>query len=723
MEKQVLFRDRQELQAADLNNVGDYAAGALQHLVQDAVSDTLHYTGGLVSARSATEVEVAALRFYNGGKVYASEQVQSLNLFAYLPLTTQRCVAVVVWGEETDTEVQPRDFLVDLTTNATEPQAVAMARLRLANINLQPGTESVDPQPPAVQSATLALALVYLTPTGIDRVEMQQGFRLPNMLDHAQRITEQETWRALAEPRISSIATDLAALGKRTDSLVQRSTVVELANDIARLKARANLPSSYSSYESDYYGDATKTHAAGAGYSAAIANGLLFPTAGQALSGLALFNPYESSIARSATDLVLPAYNSIARIQTKGYSGDISLSQYQVQQQTLREYTTTVTEQHTGYNYNYYRGWWGSRFWGYYGPNYGYTNTYGYSVTRQEQHYELQTATTSYNGALIAQTFLVSNGMWLTKVGLQFTQVGATGDVHLVVCETDGGKPNLQKALARVTVARSDLKRYPAETTIPVPPVLLQAGTRYALALITQGDHRAATVSGESYTQGTLFFGTDGDYFTGDLTKDLMFTLYAAQFKQPRIEVVLQSISLAGGIADLAIKAPQIVPDGTELVYEAQIAGKWYPLADLSPLLATLPDIVPLRAVLLGTTDLAPALQLTAGAITGSRPATGLVHWSAPRNLASASTAITVQVVVAQWDSAQHTLACALQSGATAYTPASTVVRDEPDGQAKRFTFTFTPAPGISSYQIKLTGTRTAASAPFVIVERTDVAT
>ena len=88
----------------------------------------------------------------------------------------------------------------------------------------------------------------------------------------------------------------------------------------------------------------------------------------------------------------------------------------------------------------------------------------------------------------------------------------------------------------------------------------------------------------------------------------------------------------------------------------------------------------------------------------------------------AASASITVQVVVAQWDAANHQLGCEIKSGATTYTPATTVVRDEPDGQAKRFTFTFTP-PAISTYAIKLTGARTAASAPFVVVERTDVAT
>ena len=723
MEKQVIFRDRQELQSADLNAIGQHAGDAIAHLVLDAVSGALKFTGGAVSAKSATEVDVAALRFYNGGKVYASEQTETLNLFQYLPLVAKKCVAVVVWGEVIDTDVQPRDFLVDLTTGATEPQAVAMAKLWKANVNLQPGNESVDPQPPVLQTGTLAIALVYLTPGGVERIELQDASRLPTLQGHEQRLFEHEAWRTQAEPRISSIATDLAGLAKKTMSLVGRDTVVELANDVARLKAKVNLPTAYASYESDYYGNTDKTDAAGVGYSAAVRNGLLFPTAGQASVGLALFNPYDAGIKRSAEDLVLPAYTDRARIQTSGYSGDISASQYQVQSQTIREYTATVWDYTYGWNYNYYNGWWNSWYWNYYGYNWGWYGYYGYRVARQETRYELQTVTTSYNGAIIGQSFLVSNAMWLTKVGLQFTQIGATGDVVIAVCETDGGKPNLEKTLTRITLSRGDIVKYPTETAVPVPPVLLEAGKRYALVLITQGDHRVATVSGNDYTQGTLFFGTDGDYFTGDLTKDLMFTLYAAQFAQPRVEVVLQSISLAGGISDIHIAAPQVVPDGTELRYEMQVGGKWYPLGDEIMRLSGLPDIVPLRVVMLGTSDLAPAFRLATNAITGSRAATTFVHWSTPRALASPSSAITVQLVVAQWDAVQHVLECSLKSGATSYTPATTVVRDEPDGQARRFTFTFSIPEGVSNYQIKTSGTRTGSSAPFVVVERTDVAT
>ena len=721
MEKQVIFRDRQELQSADLNNIESYAAASLQHLTQDAISKSLHFTGGLVSAASATEVTVASLRFYNDGKVYVSEQEQTLNLFQYLPLVTKKCVAVVLWGQETDTLVEPRDFLIDLTTGATQPQAVAMQRLNACNVNLLPGSESVDPQPPVIQTNTLAIALIYLTPTGIERVEMQERSRLPSVRDHELRVYELESWRGQAEPRIASIATDLSALANKTSDLASRANLIELANDVARVKAKLNLPSAYASYEADYFGDLTKTDDQGAGFTAQIKNGLIYPLAAQAQGALALFNPYDAAISRSATDLVLPAYESKPRIQTTGYSGDISISQYQVQTQVLRQYQTTVWDYHYGYNYNYYGGWYNNWYWNYYGYGYSWYGYYGYYTSRTETHYQLDTVTTSYNGAIIGQTLLVANAMWLTKIGLQFTQIGASGDVVIAVTETEGGKPVLGKTVTKVTVARGDLKKYPTETAVAVPPVILEAGKRYAIVIITQGDHRVATVSGNNYTQGTLFFGTDGDYFTGDLTKDLMFTLYGAQFLQPRVEIMLNPISLGGGISDLAITAPQIVPKGCELTYEIQVGGKWYKLGDPENRLSVNPDIVPLRAVLVGTSDLAPAFQLAANAITASRAATAFTHWSKVRNLAAATSSVQVQVVVAQWDQANHTLNCALKSGGTTYTPVTTVVKDEPDGQAKRFIFTFTPA-AVSSYQIKVSGSRNATAAPFVVVERTDIA-
>ena len=56
MEKQTTFRDRQELTAADLNAIGSHAAQAMQHIVADAISADLHYTGGNVAAKTTTQI-------------------------------------------------------------------------------------------------------------------------------------------------------------------------------------------------------------------------------------------------------------------------------------------------------------------------------------------------------------------------------------------------------------------------------------------------------------------------------------------------------------------------------------------------------------------------------------------------------------------------------------------------------------------------------------------
>lgn len=717
MEKQVLFRDFQEEQSADFNNLQGYMADSLEHLRKDAVSSGLHYTGLTVSQASATEVKVAAGRFYNNGKCYVLEAEQTIDLISYLPLTASKLVAIVAWGQAVETQVEPRDFLIDVDAGTTEPQAVAMQELRRCEANPLPGAEASDPQPPVIAAGQLGVAYVYLSTTGIDRIEMQSQYTLPNAKDQEDRLLSVETWRSQAEPKISSIATDLSALAEKTKSKADRKQFFELATDVSRVKRQMNLPTTYSSYDADHFGDAEKTDADKTGATAIIRRGLLFPYAGQAVADIALFNPYDTGIKRHADDLILPAYTNHARIQTIGYAGDISLSQYQVQNHVLRKYTRTITEVHYGWHTNFYVFQYLWLSWA------AITQEReAYQVTRQETYYKLEDVTTSFNGAIIAQTFLVPNAMWLTQVDLFLTQTGADGDLTLVVCDCDdGGKPNLEAVLSTITVPAADLKSYPDATAISIPPVLLDAGQRYALAVITQGDHRAAIVDGNNHVAGTLFHGTDGDYFTGDLTKDLMFTLYGAQFQQARTEIQLQSVSLAGGIADVHIEVPAVVPDGASLTFEVQVAGKWYPMGDDINHLTGTPDILPVRAVMLGTGDLQPAMVLATDGITGSRPDLAMTHFATERVLAAQTSKVTVQVVAHNFDDAVHTLECALEIDAAFTAPTATLVTDEPDGESKRFEFIFD---GLATdrYTVRLTGTRSSGSKPYTITERIDVA-
>jgi len=715
MYKQVIFRDRQELQAKDLSNIEEYTSDAIEAVVTDAVSNRYHYTGFEVAQNSTTEITVAPGKLYAGGKMYISEQSLDFNIFQFLPLNTKKVVTVCVWGSKTETEVEPRDFLIDVVQGTTEPRAVAMTKLNKANVNLVAGVESVDPQPAGLQENVVPVAYIYLATTGIEKIIRVEDYVLPRLYETKADVAELKNWRALTEPRLISIVTDLSSLSKKTDGKADFKTALEIMADMARVKEKLNLPSTYHSYDADYFGDTGKIDINNT--VAKVVNGLLFPNAGEAKANLALFNPYDPNIKRF-DNLVLPNYDLVCKLETKGYSGDVSISQYQFQTYEVKKYTYYQYYWVYGWRWNWYWNWY-YRWWRwYYGYNWWWYGYYGYWVQYPVTEYRLEETTHSINGAIVAQTFVVSSPMWLSALGLFFTQKDSSADITVVICETDNGKPNLQKALTMVRVSQADIKKYPNETVINLTPVFLKAG-RYAVCFITQGNYRVATVSGQNYLQGTLFFGTDGDYFTGDLTKDIMFKLYAAQFKQARTEVQLQPVSLAGGITDLQIIAPALVPEGTELIYEINVGGKWYPLKETGRL-SSAPDIVPLRAVMLGTADLQPALVLTEQAITSSRPATTFYATSTQRTLSAARQNIDVQLLLHKFNATVHTINCQLLSGSNTYNPATVTTQEDTDTVRK--TFSFNISAGIQSYKIKISGSRASSAEPFSVVERIDIA-
>ena len=165
MEKQVIHRDRQELQNADLNNGQTWADEALRHVITDAITPEIQYSGLTVSARSATEIEVAVGRMFHGptGKVYALDTVQVHSIFNMLPLQDQKWLAISVVGVEEETNIEPRDFMIDLQTRAVEPAAVAMQRRRVATVHIAQGLESPTPERPEAPTGYALIAHVRLT--------------------------------------------------------------------------------------------------------------------------------------------------------------------------------------------------------------------------------------------------------------------------------------------------------------------------------------------------------------------------------------------------------------------------------------------------------------------------------------------------------------------------------------------------------------------------------
>ena len=71
------------------------------------------------------------------------------------------------------------------------------------------------------------------------------------------------------------------------------------------------------------------------------------------------------------------------------------------------------------------------------------------------------------------------------------------------------------------------------ETEVPIIPAYLVSGRRYAIALVTTGDHYVAmTNTDNGIVQGTFFTSTDGAFFAGNLVDDLKMRLYFARFER-----------------------------------------------------------------------------------------------------------------------------------------------------------------------------------------------
>ncbi|MCB2186932.1 MAG: hypothetical protein KQJ78_14830 [Deltaproteobacteria bacterium] len=761
MERQVILRDRQEGQAADINNIQLFVDQSLQHLIMDAITTERMFVGLGVTSPTATEIEIAAGRLWDGptGKVFRKDQAERLSIFSHLPVTDEKWLAVAVIGNEIETDIQPRDFLIDLETMQKEPRTVAMELRREVVTYIQPGLESPDPMKPEPPTGYTLVAYVRLSPGGVQEIALAENKQLMNLFDTWQLALANNTWIGEMGARIDAMFAELAALAALIKGLTRTNQLTELVKDVAYLKDLSNLPDTYSSYGADSYLTPDESAETDPEYHALVEEGIRFPFAGQTEQQPALFNPYETAVINFG-GLVLPAHSQVARLTTTGKTGEIAIGTYQYQTHTLKmakqtywrlrygpERVICTNQQENAFLQGAKVGQVFDSPWDYgkfevlqsynahdvSGVSYNYVRIrYFWKDLVEEPYYWLEDETHTVNGSQIGQTFLATASGWLTRIELCFSAVAATGDVYVHVVEADvAGVPNRSRGLGYTSLAPSDLHAMPGRTVFVLPkPVFIQAGKRYALLITTAGNHTLATVDGSAYTNGTLFQSTDGAYFQGDLTKDLMMRLWYAQFNNARTTVDLTPLSLSDGIADLDFILQGVNPANTQVVFEYQRQGdaSWYGiLADTADQLRNLPAMVKLRAVFTGSREVMPGLTLPGSKLRANRMGTEFTHVSTARTLAAASDDINVMLRLEGWDAAKHTCTASLTSGGSTYAPAGVtdvVMTDGPEPTIQR-TFNFQPLPGtgISAYQIKIEGTTTTVLDVFHVAKRWDWAT
>lgn len=764
-EKQVIFREAQEVQHEDLNDIGGFAGEAVDRLVREGLTDEKKFTRFEVAKTGTTEVTIAPGTYWTDGKRYIRETSHSIDFLSQLPLSTKKIAAIIVIGSEIEDDVQARDFLTNVDTGATEPNNVAMQRVRYAEFQVAYGTESPTPQKPTISSDALVIAWVTLSTTGVEGVERATDNEFMSIKRLAGRATALERWRGEAGEQITTLGTDVSTLADRVGKMADSSLLTRIFADVAVIKETLELEDSYSGYGADNflaYGQSMSDNTQ-VGYSAKVEEGMRFKDEAADNLSIQLFNPLDPSVKVAANGLALPAYTEVKRLALDKFYQQLSISQYEYQEvefkkiemsaQRLRfgqAFTVCLNSEFwkTG-NFDYASGVFTDKLGRTYqaldtdfGTNWGWTHADGVPRFIRLQQYWYDTETEYYqervqtdftvNGSMVAQTFLNTQGGWLTSLDLFFTQVADTGNLRLLLTRTSGGKPDLSRVITETTVNAADMVQgsdptLAAEwTRIPLTPTALEAGERYAIVLVTGGDHYVGLTQGANYAAGTLFNSTDGAFFQGDLTLDMMFKANFANFNTTRVEVDLGALSLSGGIDDLDIAFEGVVPGGTELHFEVRPQGssRWYRLgAGEDNPFAGLPALANFRAVFIGTKDLMPGLRLTGSSITISRPSTSMTWFSEQINLPAASQSIKVIVTLDRFNEANHEFDVVLNdvtNSVNDIAPATEtdLVLDERDGTRKRIrrTFEWTATEltsATSAFRIKATGSLTAATEVF----------
>lgn len=748
METRFLFQPNMDNDPADHNAVQDFVQGSIDHLVGDAVTSGRRYAGFATAATGVTTVTVQPGRFYSAGKVYSKAVETTFDFTTTLPVATRRVVSIVVYGIEQDTNATPREFLIDEETGASEARNVALQRQRIATINSAPGIESANPLPPVTDAAVIVVAQVLLGPTGILSVTQATANQLDSVASVADRARRLEAFEAQSRPQIASLGTDLAALKTSSMNTVDKKSIASVLTRLATIEARAGLPAAAVDSDADFFITKAKTNEA-APYDARIEEGLRFPPAATATGTLQIFNALNPAAALSG-GLLLPAYTNELRFTSGPRQSDIQLSTYTFEENELVQRTMSRRRIRYGESYETSKlipDWVvEAQSSGHFGllqedellvlrsADTGEVVWWDWNRTRNmwadrgtEPYWDQVTIPHTINGTQVAQTFLNTNAMWATSIGLTFTGLAAEGNATLAICETVRGAPNLDRVISLTTITRESML-LDVETRVPIIPTFLQGGTRYAIVIFTAANHRLAMTAGSNFTSGTFFYVLDGAYQQADATRDIAFSVYAARFGAARAIIDMQPLQLAGGIVDIDILSGAIEPDSTDLSFEIFVNNAWTPLA-YSPTSilnagGNLPPLVSLRAIFTGTNDMMPALNLADSRVIVSRPKTAFTHRSIVRTLPAPSTQIRVIARLDGFDPADHTAVATIRTGAghaTSVAASSFVDVDQGDGGIER-TWLFNLGAAVSSYVIQLAGTTTDLLDPFTISWRKDYA-
>ncbi len=752
MSSRVLVEEYQEVTGSDLTKIGVSAQNALDTTIFDGVAAGNRYAGCSVTQNGAAVVNVAPGRAYLGGKVYQRETDTEFTLTSGLPLALSKVATIVVSGQEIDTDLQPRDYVIDVQTGEAEARTAPRERRRVMTMDVVYGAEAANPARPVTAPGAVAVADILLTPSGVQTITMLTANKLSSAEENRASIVALEQFRDQAGSRIDTLGSDLADLNARTKGIISPHVHRRMIRDISRLKRVVNLSDDHLSYSSDHFMDKRHSDDTHPQWLSRIEEGARFAAAQERIAILKPLNDTDPKL-RKTGSFALPSYTDNVRISVVGNDAELSISQYQHQTTTKVKKTRSRSATRYGTAYTtctnraeFYNGTYNElsqtlkrdgetfkvEFTGRdYDPNNAHEGDHKEVRLQQvwtdrwtETYWVAQTVVEGINGSVIGQTFLNANTGWATFVNLFCPRVAETGDVHVLLTEvTASGAPDPARTISSTTVSANELKTWPSPTRVNIEPTHLDAGKRYAIVLITSGNHFVATVTGNKFAEGTLFHSTDGAWFQGDINKDMAFEIGFAKFAAARVEVDFEPLQLENGIAAIKLLIDGAVPESTSLVWEFEKDGVWRSIDPVNgensaAPLSGLPALLRLRAVFKGSSDDMPGLDIAGSEVTTWRPRTDFTWISQEFDLGAGITTDTVQVDVRveAYDETDHDIDAVILSGAgEAVEVADSVAVEadpyDPEAFIKRYVFNL--ADPTQVYRIKLSGTTNSSVKTF----------
>lgn len=654
MSKIVKVGDSEYLDVQDYTRLAEYPRDALDSVVGAAVGYPAHWSAFTISQKSAQVVTVSPGIYLDGDIVYQADNETDINLTLYFPLaeSDEKWVAIIARGETVDVN-ENRAFETSEDPETSLPVSVSTPVIEARQITyvIQQGFGAPAPAiKPTIAETDACLAFVRVTTAGVQEIVPGERWRAKTLFEVEGRVTSLEIRTDQLFEETASLRTDLASIAAKIRSIPDPRLVAQVIRDVSRHNQQLNLPDEARNYFFDQalvpdFWDFTK-----GGYFR-ITEGIRFQYVAQFDQTMRLLNYDAPEISVWDEKLVMPAYDEVARITSETGSGKKDIANTVHTVTTAVQHTVAHTRLRYGETVNVCEntaGWgglgsvqYGATFqangetW----VNNGVTDHpfnqtalaqnghMGYQVQRVSYETYYSTYTTYHteeyglSGATHGQTFLSSQVMVVTSIDLNFTKVGATGDVTLSLCKiTPSGTPDFRSVLAHVTK--------PVETLAVgwnkfiFRPTLLDQGERYGWFVTTSGNHQLMTNSGNAYTGGSLFISSDGVWSQGSTTEDFTFRVNAAKFRTNRVVLPFESLTLEGGMTEFQLLYKSWVPAATQLVWEVKAQGEsdWIVVdaREENPL-ANLPPLVQLRAVMVGTPDVAPMIYLD----TYSRAITG----------------------------------------------------------------------------------------------------